>query len=86
MNPKVNLHLLVLAKQRELKPRRRRGQWNEVAKKKNTNLRSFKLYRVFLDLLNLSNVGDFSWSWILKDFIHVQKEKGEFVVVCPRHP
>ena len=36
------------------------------------NLRPFKLYRVYLEPLNLSNVGDFSWSWILKDFIHVE--------------
>ena len=48
------------------------------------NLRFFKLNRVYLDPLNMSNVGDFSWSWILKDFIQVQKEKGKFVVVCPR--
>ena len=33
------------------------------------NLRRFKFYRVYLDALSLSNVGDFSWSWILKDFI-----------------
>ena len=46
-----------------------------VAKK--TNLHPFKLCRVYLDLLNLSNVGDFSWSWILKDFIQVQKERQE---------
>ena len=26
------------------------------------NLRLFKLYRVYLDPLNSSNVGDFSWS------------------------
>ena len=31
-----------------------------VAKK--TNLRSFKLNLVYLDPLNMSNVGDFSWS------------------------
>ena len=31
-----------------------------VAKK--TNLRSFKLNRVCLDPLNMSNAGDFSWS------------------------
>ena len=31
-----------------------------VAKK--TNLRSFKLNRACLDPLNMSNVGDFSWS------------------------
>ena len=51
-----------------------------VAKK--LNLPRFKCYRVYLELLNLSNVGDFSWSWIPKDFIQVQKGKGEFVVVC----
>ena len=50
-----------------------------VAKK--LNLPHFKCYRVYLELLNLSNVGDFSWSWILKDFIQDQKEKEEFVVV-----
>ena len=53
-----------------------------VAKK--MNLRSFKLNLVYLDPLNMSNAGDFSWSWILKDFIQVQKEEGKFVVVCPR--
>ena len=37
------------------------------------NLRSFKLNRVCLDPLNMSNAGDFSWSWILKDLIQVQK-------------
>ena len=31
-----------------------------VAKK--MNLRFFKLYRVYLDPLNMSNAGDFSWS------------------------
>ena len=28
----------------------------------------------------------FSWSWVLKDFIQVQKEERKFVVVCPRPP
>ena len=55
-----------------------------VAKK--MNLRSLKLNRVYLDPLNMSNVGDFFWSWILKDFVQVQKEEGKFVVVCPRSP
>ena len=53
-----------------------------VAKK--MNLRSFKLYRVYLDSLNLSNGGDVSWSWILMDFIQVHKEKGKFLVLCSR--
>ena len=44
-----------------------------VAKK--MNLRSFKLNRVYLDPLNVSHAGDFSLSWILKDFIQVQKEE-----------
>ena len=33
------------------------------------NVRPFKLYRVYLEP---SNVGDFSWSWIFKGFIHVR--------------
>ena len=53
---------------------------------KKVNLRSFKLNRVYLDPFNTSYAGDFSWSWILKDFIQVQKEEGKFVVVCPRPP
>ena len=58
---------------------------SEVVVKK-MNLRSFKLNRVYLDLFKKSNAGDFSWSWILKDFIQVQKEEGTSVVVCPRPP
>ena len=38
---------------------------------KKMNLRSLKLNRVYLDPLDMSNAGDFSWSWILKDFIQV---------------
>ena len=53
---------------------------------KKINLRFFKLYRVYLEPLNLANVGNFSWSWILKGFIHVQIEKGKFVIQCPRSP
>ena len=53
---------------------------------KKMNLRSFKLNRVYLDPLNMSNVGDVSWSCILKDFIQVQKEEGKFVVICPCPP
>ena len=52
---------------------------------KNLNLPHFKCYRVYLELLNLqnlSNVDDFSWRYILKDFIQVQKEQREFVIVC----
>ena len=41
------------------------------------NLCPFKLYRVYLEPLNSSNVDDFSWSWILKGFIQVQTEKKE---------
>ena len=53
---------------------------------KKINLRSFKLNRVYSNPFNTSNAGDFSWSWILKDFIQVQKEEGKFVDVCPRPP
>ena len=38
------------------------------------NLRSFKLNRVYLDPLKMSNAGDFYWSGILKDFIQAQKD------------
>ena len=44
-----------------------------VAKK--MNLRSFNWIASILDPLNVSNAGDFSWSWILKYFIQVQKEE-----------
>ena len=36
------------------------GGTENVGKK--MNLRSFKLNRVYLDPLNMSNAGDFSWS------------------------
>ena len=49
-------------------------------------LHPLKLNRVYLDPLNVSNVSDFCWSWILKHFIQVQKEKEKFVVVCLRPP
>ena len=48
---------------------------------KKWNLRPFKLYRVYWEPLNSSNVRDFSWSWILKGFTLVQIEKRKFVVV-----
>ena len=59
---------------------------SENVDKKKMNLRSFKLNRVYVEPLNMSNAGGFSWSWILKDFIQVQKEEGKFVVECPRPP
>jgi len=53
---------------------------------KRMNLSPFTLYRHYLEPLNSSNVGYFSWSWILKGFIHVQIEKGKIVVVCSCTP
>ena len=55
-----------------------------VGKKK--NLDSFKFNRVYLELLNMPNARDVSWSWILKDFNLVQKEEGillSYVHVLP---
>ena len=49
------------------------------------NLYPIKLCRVYVDPLNLPLLpdrGEFSWSWILKDFVQVLEEKGKFVVVC----
>ena len=57
------------------------GSENDVKK---VNLRFFKLNRVYLDPLNMSNAGDFSWSLILKDFMQGQKDEGKSVFVCPR--
>ena len=53
---------------------------------KKMNWRFFKPNRVYLNSLNMSNTGDFSWSWILNEFTQVQKEEGKFVVVCLRPP
>ena len=55
------------------------GRENVAAK---MNLHPIKLCRVYVDPLNLPNQGDFSWSWILKDFIQVLEKKRKFVVVC----
>ena len=60
------------------------GSENITNKKK--NLLPFKLYRVYLKPHISSNVGEFSWSWILNDFVHVQIEKEQFVVACARPP
>ena len=70
--------------ERELKQRRDDDGSETITKK--MSWCPFKLYRVCLEPLNLSNVGDFSKSWILKGFIHVQTGKEKFVVVCPRPP
>ena len=40
-------------------------------------LRPFLFYRFYLHVLSLSNVGDFYWSEIRKDFFQVQKEGKE---------
>ena len=50
------------------------------------NLRCFKLYRVYFTSFNPTNVGDFFWGWILKDYIKVQEEKKKIVVLCSRLP
>ena len=57
------------------------GSENDVKK---MNLRSFRLNHVYLDPLNMSNAGDFSWSLILKDFMQGLKDEGKLAVVCPR--
>ena len=42
-----------------------------------------KMSVLSLSRVNMLNAGDFSWGWILKDFIQVQKEEGKLVVACP---
>ena len=43
----------------------------------------FKALKFFFKYVNAR---DFSCSWILKDFIQVQKEEGKFAVECPPPP
>ena len=44
-----------------------------------TKSRCFKLYRAYSISFNSSNLGNFIWSWILKDCIAVQKKKKKVV-------
>ena len=46
--------------------------------------RCFKLYRAYSLSFNSSKLGNFFWSWILKDCIEVQKKKKK-VVTLPVH-
>ena len=48
------------------------------------NLRPFKLDRVYLEPAQFVKFRLLFLELILKGFIHVQIEKGKFVVVCPR--
>ena len=52
---------------------------------KKVNSRYFKLYRAYFISFNSSNVGEFFWSFILKDSIEVQEKKNK-VVLCSRTP
>ena len=52
--------------------RRQRRQWKRRQK---MNLRPFKDNLVNLDPLNLSNIGDFSWTWTLKDYPASKRER-----------
>ena len=46
---------------------------------------SFKLYCVYFTSFNSTNVGDFFWIWILKDWIEVQQKRWKkIVVLCSR--
>ena len=51
--------------------------------KKTMNSSCLKLYHAYSISFNSSNVGRFSWSWILKDWNKLQ-EKTEVVVLCSR--
>ena len=47
------------------------------------NSRFFELCRVFSNLLKMSNVGKFPWSWILGGHLtQVEKDKERFVIAC----
>ena len=48
--------------------------------------RYFKIYRAYSISFNSSNVGNFSSSRILKDFIEDQEKEKKVVVLCSRPP
>ena len=76
VSPLCSLHY---SDTRDLKIRGRRRQRKRRLK---VNSRSFNLHRDFSKSLTLWNVGEPSQSWISKNHIQVQKERGSFVVAC----
>ena len=48
--------------------------------------RYFKIYRAYSISFNSSNVGNFFWSWILKDCIEVQEKKKKVAILSSRPP
>ena len=69
---------------RDLKQWRRQRQWKRHLKNWVWVLSNLIASIWTLSICQMQ--GDFSWSWIRKDFIQVQKERGKFVVACPRPP
>ena len=64
---------------RELKP-----QWRRRLQKGHFKSEGacFKLYRAYSKSFNSSNLGNFLWSWILKDCIDVQEKNKKVVALC----
>ena len=50
------------------------------------SIRCFKLYHAYSISFNSTNVGNFFWSWILKDCIELDEKKKNVVVLCSRPP
>ena len=48
--------------------------------------RCFKLYHAYSISFNSTNVGNFFWSWILKDCIELEEKKKKVVVLRSRPP
>ena len=46
----------------------------------------FKLYLTYSISFNSANNGEFFWSWILKDYIEVQRKKKKIAVLCLHPP
>ena len=63
-------------------PKQQRRQQLRKRHFKSRKSRCFKLYRAFSISFNLLNVGNFPWSWILKDCIKVQEKKKKVFVLC----
>ena len=73
-------------KKRELKQQRRPTATKTSHWLKKVNWRCLQLYRAYSISFNSSNVGQFLWSWTLKDCIKVKGKKEKVVVLCSRPP
>ena len=79
-----------LKQQRQWRLRKRQLKGTVKSQKRGllllVQLPCFKLYRAYSISFSSSNVGNFLWSWILKDCMKVQERKNKVVFLCSRSP